>query len=97
MIKLSSPFLVYIKFVFQDETKLYIVSDFMQGGGMFYHLHSENKFCEKKEKFYLIEIILGLEALHKNNMIYRDLKPENILMDSEGHIKLSDFGLSKIL
>ena len=69
----------------------------MQGGDMFYHLHSQNKFPEKKAKFYLIEIILGLEALHKNNMIYRDLKPENILMDSEGHIKLTDFGLSKIL
>ena len=44
-----------------------------------------------------MEIILGLKTLHKNNMIYRDIKPENILMDSEGHIKLSDFGLSKIL
>ena len=97
MVKLSSPFLITIKFAFQDETKLYMVSDFMQGSDIFYQLHSENKFCEKKAKFYLIEIILGLEALYKNNMIYRDLKPENILMDSEGHIKLTDFGLSKIL
>ena len=69
----------------------------MQDGDMFYHLHSQNKFPEKKAKFYLIEIILGLEALHKNNMIYRDLKLENILMYSEGHIKLTDFSLSKIL
>ena len=97
MVKLTSPFLVSIKFAFQDESKLYIVSDFMQGGDMFYHLHSEKNFTEPKAKFYLIEIILGLEHLHKNNMIYRDLKPENILMDSEGHIKLTDFGLSKIL
>ena len=97
MVKIDSPFLLNIKFAFQDETKLYLVSDFMQGGDMFYHLHFENKFPEKKAKFYLIEIILGLEYLHKNNMIYRDLKPENILMDSEGHIKLSDFGLSKVL
>ena len=97
MVKLTSPFLVNIKFAFQDESKLYIVSDFMQGGDMFYHLHTEKNFTENKAKFYLIEIILGLEYLHKNNMIYRDLKPENILMDSEGHIKLTDFGLSKIL
>ena len=48
---LSSPFLVNIKFAFQDETKLYIVSDFMQGGGIFYHLYSKNKFCEKKQNF----------------------------------------------
>ena len=97
MVQIDNPFLLNIKFAFQDETKLYIVSDFMQGGDMFYHLHFESKFSEKKAKFYLIEIILGLEYLHKNNMIYRDLKPENILMDSTGHIKLSDFGLSKIL
>ena len=81
MIELTSPFIVNIKFAFQDETKLYIVSDFMQGGDMFYHLHSQNKFPEEKAKFYLIEIILGLEALHKNNMIYRDLKPEDKSVD----------------
>ena len=51
----------------------------------------------KKAKFYLIKIILGLETLHKNNMIYHDIKPENILMDSERSIKLTDFCLSKIL
>ena len=52
MVKLSSLFLVNIKFVFQGETKLYIISDFMQGGGIFYHLHSKNKFCEKKQNFF---------------------------------------------
>ena len=97
MVKASSPFLVTIKFAFQDDKNLYIVSDFMQGGDLFYHLHEEKNFPEEKAKFYLIEIILGLECLHKNNMIYRDLKPENILMDSGGHIRLTDFGLSKIL
>ena len=98
MVKVNCPFVVNIKFAFQDESKLYIVSDFMQGGDMFYHLHSKNKkFPESTAKFYIIELILGLEFLHKNNVIYRDLKPENILMDIEGHIKISDFGLSKIL
>ena len=97
MVKINNPFVVNIKFAFQDDSKLYIVSDFMQGGDMFYHLHSQKKFEEKRAKFYTIELILGLEFLHKNNMIYRDLKPENILMDSNGHIKISDFGLSKIL
>ena len=97
MVKINNPFVVNIKFAFQDDSKLYIVSDFMQGGDMFYHLHSQKKFEEERAKFYTIELILGLEFLHKNNMIYRDLKPENILMDSNGHIKISDFGLSKIL
>jgi len=98
MVKVNCPFVVNIKFAFQDESKLYIVSDFMQGGDMFYHLHSKKrKFNEEAAKFYLIELILGLEFLHKNNIIYRDLKPENILIDLDGHIKISDFGLSKIL
>ncbi len=97
MVQINNPFIVNIKFAFQDENKLYIVSDFMQGGDMFYHLHSKKKFDEATSKFYAIELILGLEFLHKNNMIYRDLKPENILMDSTGHLKISDFGLSKIL
>ena len=98
MVKVNCPFVVNIKFAFQDESKLYIVSDFMQGGDMFYHLHTDRKkFPEDWAKFYLIELVLGLEFLHKNNVIYRDLKPENILMDLEGHLKISDFGLSKIL
>ena len=98
MVKVNCPFVVNIKFAFQDESKLYIVSDFMQGGDMFYHLHTNRKkFPESTAKFYIIELILGLEFLHKNNVIYRDLKPENILMDIDGHIKISDFGLSKIL
>ena len=97
MVKVNSPFVVNIKFAFQDDSQLYIVSDFMQGGDMFYHLHSQKKFDESRAKFYAIELVLGIEFLHKNNMIYRDLKPENILMDSNGHLKISDFGLSKIL
>ena len=98
MVKVNCPFIVNIKFAFQDESRLYIISDFMQGGDMFYHLHSgARKFPEAKAKFYIIELILALEFLHKNNVIYRDLKPENILMDIDGHIKISDFGLSKIL
>ena len=98
MVKLNNPFIINIKFAFQDESKLYIVSEFMQGGDMFYHIHhSTINMTEDTVKFYIIELILGIEFLHKNNVIFRDLKPENILMDAEGHIKISDFGLSKIL
>ena len=98
MIELTSPFILNIKFAFQDETKLYIVSEFLQGGDMFYHMHhSTINFTESTVKFYIIELILAIEFLHENNVIYRDLKPENILMNSEGHIKISDFGLSKKL
>ena len=97
MVKIHCPFIVNIKSAFQDEKYLYIVSDFMQGGDMYYHMHQERKFDFNLTQFYISEIILALEYLHKNNMVYRDLKPENILLDAKGHIKLTDFGLSKML
>ena len=96
MVKINCPFIVSIKFAFQDEYKLYIVTEFMQGGEMFFHMHKEKKFSNEKTRFYIIEIILAIEFLHKNNMLYRDLKPENIMVDASGHIKLTDFGLSKM-
>ena len=99
MVKINCPFIVNIKSAFQDDTNLYLVSEFMQGGDMFFHLHDGQIiiFSNEKTKFYMIELVLALVFLHKNNMVYRDLKPENILLDSEGHVKLTDFGLSKIL
>ena len=99
MVKINSPFIVNIKSAFQDASKLYIVSEFMQGGDMFFHLHDGKivTFNNDKAKFYIMELVLALESLHKNNMVYRDLKPENILLDAKGHVKLTDFGLSKIL
>lgn len=72
-----------------------MVMDFMNGGELFFHLRKDDKFNEDRIRFYAAEIILALEYLHKHGIIYRDLKPENILLDSEGHIRLTDFGLSK--
>ena len=97
MVKINCPFIVNIKSAFQDEKYLYIISDFMQGGDLFYHMHEARVFDFELAQFYVSEIVLALEYLHKNNMIYRDLKPENILLDANGHIKLTDFGLSKLL
>ena len=99
MTQINFPFIVGVKFAFQTESKLFLVQEFIQGGDLFFHIHSGpgQKFSSQKTKFYIVEIILALEFLHKNNMIYRDLKPENILIDYQGHIKLTDFGLSKIV
>ena len=96
MVKINCPFIVNIKFAFQDAVNLYIITEFMQGGELFFHLHKEKRFSDEKTKFYVIEIILAIEFLHKNKMIYRDLKPENIMLDSQGHAKITDFGLSKM-
>ena len=99
MTQINFPFIVSIKFAFQTESKLFLVQEFIQGGDLFFHMNpgSKKKFSSSKTKFYVVEIILAIEFLHNNNMIYRDLKPENILIDINGHIKLTDFGLSKII
>jgi len=67
----------------------------MAGGELFFHLKNERRFSESRARMYTAEIALGLGHLHSRNIIYRDLKPENILLDSAGHIRLTDFGLSK--
>ena len=70
---------------------------FYRGGELFQHLRQANRFSEDRTRFYAAQILLGIEFLHKNNIIYRDLKPENILLDDEGNICLADFGMAKLL
>ncbi|CAD8192876.1 unnamed protein product [Paramecium octaurelia] len=90
------PFIVNLYYAFQTKQKLYFVIDFMIGGELFYHLKRIGKMEESWAKFYCAEIILAIEYLHSQNIIYRDLKPENILLDQAGHIKITDFGLCKV-
>jgi len=71
--------------------------EFIQGGELFKHLSEAKRFDEAKAKFYTAQIALALGYLHESKIIYRDLKPENILLDSDGYIKLADFGLAKIV
>lgn len=91
----QSPFIVGLKFSFQTEADLYFITDYMSGGELFWHLQREGRFSEQRAKFYIAELVIALEHLHDNNIVYRDLKPENILLDANGHIALCDFGLSK--
>lgn len=93
--EVNSPFIVQLRFAFQTPEKLYMVMDFINGGELFFHLRRCSKFTEDRTLFYAAEILESLEYLHMQGIIYRDLKPENVLLDSEGHVKLTDFGLSK--
>lgn len=95
MSKISHPFIVKMHRAFQSDAKLYFVLDFLNGGELLFHLRKEGRFTENKTRFYASEVILAVEHLHKNGIIYRDLKPENILLGEDGHLKLTDFGLSK--
>ena len=69
--------------------------DFLNGGELFYHLRKDQKFSERRACFYAAQLVEALRCLHMNGIIYRDLKPENVLLDSQGYIKITDFGLSK--
>ncbi|XP_015983597.2 ribosomal protein S6 kinase alpha-2 isoform X1 [Rousettus aegyptiacus] len=93
--EVNHPFIVKLHYAFQTEGKLYLILDFLRGGDLFTRLSKEVMFTEEDVKFYLAELALALDHLHGLGVIYRDLKPENILLDEEGHIKITDFGLSK--
>eukprot|EP01125_Pyxidicula_operculata_P008527 TRINITY_DN2857_c0_g1_i2.p1 TRINITY_DN2857_c0_g1~~TRINITY_DN2857_c0_g1_i2.p1 ORF type:complete len:403 (+),score=103.12 TRINITY_DN2857_c0_g1_i2:58-1266(+) len=95
LMKLEFPFLVKLHFSFQTPDKLYFVMDYVNGGELFHHLQIEKKFSEERVKFYAAEIAAALEYLHNAGVIYRDLKPENLLLTRDGHIIVTDFGLSK--
>ena len=91
------PFVVKLYYAFQDQEKLYLILEYAQGGELFTHLASERMFPEDTASFYMAEMVLALEHLHQTvGVVYRDLKPENCLLDSEGHLLLTDFGLSKV-
>jgi len=93
--KLVHPFLVNLYYSFQTEDKVVFVMDYVNGGELFFHLQKDRKFPEDRVRFYIAEIVLGLEYLHSNGVLYRDLKPENLLLTDEGHICMTDFGISK--
>ncbi|XP_043781027.1 ribosomal protein S6 kinase beta-2 isoform X2 [Cervus elaphus] len=89
------PFIVELAYAFQTGGKLYLILECLSGGELFTHLEREGIFLEDTACFYLSEITLALGHLHSQGIIYRDLKPENIMLNSQGHIKLTDFGLCK--
>jgi len=95
LIRLRHPFVVSLQYAFQSDEMLFFVMDYCSGGDFFHYLQKNRRFTERVTRFYAAEICLSLEALHKYDIIHRDLKPENILLTRDGHLKLTDFGLSK--
>lgn len=91
----NHPFIVQLICAFQTPKKLHFVLEYCPGGELFFHLSRAGRFSQGRCLFYASEILLALQYLHSQNIIYRDLKPENLLLDMEGHVKVTDFGLSK--
>lgn len=91
----NHPFIVKLNFAFQTIDRLFLILDYCPGGDLSEHICRERKFTEDRAKFYLCQIVLALEDLHKRDIIFRDLKPDNVVLDQDGNAMLTDFGLSK--
>lgn len=94
----GEPSFVQLRYAFQTRASIFLVTDFCDGGDLFYYLcQNDCGLDEDRARFIVAEIILAMEILHQFNVLYRDLKPENILLDAEGHVRIADFGLCKRL
>lgn len=91
----NNPWMVELKCSFQDPNNLYLVMEYLPGGDLMNLLIKKDILSEEESRFYMGEMVLAIESVHKLNYIHRDLKPDNVLLDADGHIKLTDFGLSK--
>ncbi|KAM6953394.1 serine/threonine-protein kinase greatwall [Aplochiton taeniatus] len=92
----KSPFVVHLFYSLQTATKVYLVMEYLNGGDVKSLLHIYGYFDEDMSIKYVSEIALALDYLHRHGIIHRDLKPDNMLISNEGHLKLTDFGLSKV-
>ncbi|KAJ7638996.1 hypothetical protein FB45DRAFT_904448 [Roridomyces roridus] len=92
----ESPFVAKLYFTFQSKDNLYLVMEYLNGGDCAALIKSIGCLPEEWTKNYIAEVVLGLEYLHQRGVVHRDLKPDNLLIDQHGHLKLTDFGLSRI-
>ena len=92
----NSPFIVKLHDSFQSKSKFFLVMDYIPGGSLDDFLKQNEKVPRIISKFILAEILIGIRHLHMNQILHRDLKPANILIDKDGHIKLTDFGVSRM-
>jgi serine/threonine protein kinase len=89
-----NAFVVSLIYAFQDRENAYMVMEYMIGGDLYALLEALGCFPEKMARQYIAEVVAAIEFMHHNNVIHRDLKPDNLLIGLDGHLKVSDFGLS---
>ncbi|GMF41396.1 unnamed protein product [Phytophthora fragariaefolia] len=93
--RIHHPYICGLVFAFQTNERLYLGMKYYAAGDLFYHLNMKGRLNVKDAKLYGAELVLAISYLHELNILYRDLKPSNVMIDSEGHIGVVDFGLSK--
>ncbi|KAJ8762244.1 hypothetical protein K2173_007400 [Erythroxylum novogranatense] len=96
LITVRNPFVVRFFYSFTCRDNLYLVMEYLNGGDLYSLLRKVGCLEEEVARIYIAELVLALEYLHSMGIVHRDLKPDNILIAHDGHIKLTDFGLSKI-
>jgi protein kinase A len=84
-----------MSYAFQDRENLYLIMDYLDGGDLRYHIGKKGKFTEAESKFFIANLIIGLEYMHNNNVIHRDIKPENLVLDKDGYLRITDMGISR--
>ncbi|XP_070568259.1 serine/threonine-protein kinase LATS1-like [Ptychodera flava] len=89
----DNEWVVKLYYSFQDRDNLYFIMDYIPGGDLMSLLIKFGVFQEDLAMFYIAELVLAIESVHRMGFIHRDIKPDNILIDKDGHIKLTDFGL----
>lgn len=93
---LKHDFIVNMHYAFQDRENLFVVLDLLEGGDLRYHLSRLKKFTEEQTKFFVANLVVGLEYIHNQGIIHRDIKPENLVFDSNGYLRITDFGIARI-